>query len=258
MASAAPSTPLTLSSSFNPPPAKFRSVISLDPASEFPAEPGRYVSYMTLAYQYHSFKASIDLPQALYLHLGCPWGHRTNIVYQLKHLQPVVARSIVSIHQDRSNGWIYDGTSGSDIIDPIEGFENFKQLYKKADPSYQDRYSAPVLWDRKKKVIVNNDSAEIIRIFFTAFDTFLAPELREINKPGGGLYPEYLRKEIDKLSYTIETDCNWGTYKCGMAQSQADYDIAMKHLFERFDEFEERLGRSKYLLGNYITEPDIR
>lgn len=169
-----------------------------------------------------------------------------------------MALSIVSIHRDGSNGWSYDGTSGSDTVDPIEGVKNFKELYEKADPDYKGGYSVPLLWDRKKKTIVNNDSVGIIRLLFTAFDAFLAPELREVNKPGGGLLPENLRKEIDELGNAIEIDLNWGTYKCGMAQSQTDYDEAMKRLFGLLGELEVRLGGSKYLLGDHITEPDIR
>jgi glutathionyl-hydroquinone reductase len=106
-------------------------------------------------------------------------------VYRLKHLQPLVALSIVSIHRDESKSWTYDGTSGSDASDSVEGAKNFKELYETADPAYQGSYSVPVLWDRKKKTIVNNDSAEITRMLFTAFDVFLAPELREVNKPDG-------------------------------------------------------------------------
>jgi putative glutathione S-transferase len=179
-------------------------------------------------------------------------------VYQLKRLQPLVALSIVSIHRDGSNGRSYDGTSGSNIADPVEDVKNFKELYEKADPDYEGGYSVPLIWDRKKKTIVNNDSVEIIRMLSIAFDGFLAPELREVNKPGGGLFPENLREEIDELGNAIEMDINWGTYMCGMAQSQADYDETMKRLFGRLGEMEERLGHTKYLLGDHFTDPGIR
>ena len=115
-----------------------------------------------------------------------------------------------------------------------------------------------MLWDTKEKTIVNNDSVDIIRMLFTAFDEFLAPELREVNKPSGGLRPEGLEKEIDALGDSIETDFNWGTYKCGMAHSQTDYDEAMKLLFARLDDLEERLEHKKYLFGDHVTETDIR
>ncbi|TVY33326.1 Glutathione S-transferase omega-like [Lachnellula occidentalis] len=226
-----------LTSSFTPPPSKFQGVISPDPTSEFPAEKDRY---------------------ALYLHLGCPWAHRTNIVYQLKRLQPIVALSVVSIHRDGDNGWNYDGTSKSDPVDPVEGFKNFKEMYKKADSEYQSGYTVPLIWDRKKKTIVNNDSVGIMRILATAFDAFLAPELREDNKPGGGLRPDSLAKEIDELGNRIELRYNWGTYLCGMAKSQADYDASMSRLFGLLDELEKRLSGRKYLLGDHLTETDIR
>jgi putative glutathione S-transferase len=166
--------------------------------------------------------------------------------------------SVVSIHKDGSNGWTFDGTSGSDSVDSIEGFKNFKEIYEKSDENYFEGYSVPALWDTKKKTIVSNDSVQIIRILSTAFDQFLTPDLRETNKPGGGLRPEVLEDEIDALGDDIESDINWGTYKCGMAGSQADYDESMKRLFGRFDVLEEKLAVNKYLLGDNITEPDIR
>jgi putative glutathione S-transferase len=196
--------------------------------------------------------------KALYIHLGCPWAHRTLITYKLKKLEPLVALSIVSIHRDGTNGWSYDGTSGSDATDPVEGFKNFKEIYLKADPDYKGSYSVPLLWDTKKKTIVSNDSVGIIRMLFSVFDAFLVPELREVNKPGGGLYPDNLKKEIEELGNEVESNYNWGTYKCGMAQSQEDYDQAMKLLFGTLDNLEDRLGKTKYLLGDHITETDIR
>ncbi|PQE04781.1 glutathione S-transferase protein [Rutstroemia sp. NJR-2017a BBW] len=237
MGSTPPNSAPKLTSSFTPPPSHFQSTIGLDSASEFPAEPNRY---------------------ALYIHLGCPWAHRCLITYKLKQLQPLIALSVVSIHRDRTNGWTYDGTSGSDATDPVEGFKNFKEMYLKAHPDYKGGYSVPVLWDTEKKTIVNNDSVGIIRTLFTAFDAFLAPELREVNKPGGGLRPDNLLKDIEDLGNEIEANYNLGTYKCGMASSQADYDDAMKLLFGTLDNLEERLGQNKYLLGDHITEVDIR
>jgi putative glutathione S-transferase len=127
-------------------------------------------------------------------------------------------------------------------------------MYQKADPDYIGSYSVPVLWDRKKKTIVNNDSVGIIRILSTAFDAFLEPELREANKSGGGLRPKKPLKGIDELGDKIEKNCNWGTYKCGMAQSQADHDEAMKCLFRLLGELEEKLCSNRYLFGDHLTE----
>jgi putative glutathione S-transferase len=144
------------------------------------------------------------------------------------------------------------------MTDPIEGVKNLKELYELADSNYTGGYSVPLLWDRKKKTIVSNDSVAIIRMLYAAFDNFLAPEVREANKPGGGLYPANLRQEMEDLGNEIEINYNWGTYKCGMAQTQTDYDAAMKSLFGLLDQLEVRLGKSKYLLGDHITETDIR
>ena len=116
----------------------------------------------------------------------------------------------------------------------------------------------PFLWDRKKKTIVNNDSGEIIRMLISSFDSYLHPELREVNKRGGGLLPRSLMREMDELNSWIQEDISWGTYKCGFAQTQEHYDDAMKRLFEKLDVLEKRLGRSKYLFGDHITEADIR
>jgi putative glutathione S-transferase len=134
-----------------------------------------------------------------------------------------------------------------------------RELYEKADPEYKGTCSIPVIWDRKKKTIVNNDNWEIIEMLYSFFDTFLSSVLREVNKPGGGLRPEHsdLVEQINILSVEIHMDFNWGSYKCGFASSQEDYDESMGALFGRLDEIEKRLGQSKYLLGNHITEPDI-
>lgn len=166
--------------------------------------------------------------------------------------------SVVSIHRDGENGWGYDGTNGSDPRDPIYGFSNLRRLYEKADPNYKGSYSVPVLWDRKRETIVNNDNDDIVRMFISAFDSYLAPKFREANKPGGGLLPARLKPEIDELNKWVQDDVSRGVYKCGFAQTQEHYDDAMKKLYKKLDALEERLGRSKYLFGPHITEADIR
>ena len=95
-------------------------------------------------------------------------------------------------------------------------------------------------------------------MLISSFDSYLAPELREVNKPDGGLLPGSLKGEIDKLNSWVQEDISLGTYKCGFAQTQEHYDDAMKHLYEKLDMLEMRLGRSKYLFGDHITEADIR
>ncbi len=119
-------------------------------------------------------------------------------------------------------------------------------------------YSVPFLWDREKETIVNNDSSQIVRMLISSFDSHLSPELREVNKPGGGLLPESLEGSIDELNSWVQEDVALGVYKCGFAQTQEHYDDAMKRLFEKLDTLEQRLGGSKYLFGDHITEADIR
>ncbi|KAF2236502.1 glutathione S-transferase [Viridothelium virens] len=222
---------------FNPPPPAFTSFITSDPASEFPAEPNRYV---------------------LYVHYGCPFAHRTNIVYHLKRLQSLVGFSAVSIHRDGDNGWGYDGSSGSDSADPIYGFKNLRQLYEKADPEYKGGYSVPFIFDRKKETIVSNDSSDIVRMLSTAFDSNLDPDLREENKAGGGLLPAPLKAEIEELNDWVNEDVSWGAYKCGFSQTQEHYDEAMTALYKALDKLEERLAETKFLFGDHITEADVR
>ena len=179
-------------------------------------------------------------------------------MYRLKRLPAVITLSAVSIHRDEESGsWCYDGSDGSDEIDPLYGFNNLLQLYEKADPSYKGSCSVPLLWDRKMETIVSNDSSDITRMLRSVFDVYLAPEFREVNKPGGGFLPGMLKMEIEELKSLIQDDVVWGTYKCGFAQTQQHYDDSMASLFERLDQLEERLSSRKYLLGDHITEADI-
>lgn len=98
------------------------------------------------------------------------------------------------------NGWLFTGRNGSADRDPLYGFAGLKQLYLKADPNYVGRYTVPTLWDRKNETIVNNESSEIIRMFWTEFDDLVEPMHREANKHGKGFYPEHLQKEIDEMN----------------------------------------------------------
>ena len=141
---------------------------------------------------------------------------------------------------------------------PCPASRTSKRCKTPANVGYSGSYSVPALWERKKKTIVSNDSVGIMRSLSTSFDEFLEPRLRVVNKPVSGLRPQGLAGEIDQLGARIEGYINWGTYKCGMAASQADYDECMKRLFGIMGEPEERLGGSKSLFGDHITETDIR
>jgi len=159
------------------------------------------------------------------------------------------------------NGWLFTGRNGSMKADPLYGFTTLKQLYLKADPGYVGRYTVPVLWDKKTETIVNNESSEIIRMLYDAFDEFLEPDQREVNKPGGGFYPAHLRKEIDEMNEWVYATVNNGVYKCGFATTQEAYDDSLYPLFKSLDRLEAHLAdpaHQPYLFGEHITEADVR
>lgn len=136
-----------------------------------------------------------------------------------------------------------------------------QDLYKKADPGYEGRFTVPALWDKKTETIVNNESSEIIRMFYSEFDTLLPEHLREDQKPGGGFYPKGLRKEIDEMNEWVYNTVNNGVYKTGFATTQEAYEANLYPLFESLDRLEKHLGEAghhPYLFGEYITEADIR
>lgn len=159
------------------------------------------------------------------------------------------------------NGWLFTGRNGSLGADPLYGFTGLKQLYLKADPNYVGRYTVPVLWDKKTETIVNNESSEIIRMLYEAFDDFLEPDQREVNKPGGGFYPAHLRAEIDAMNEWVYHTVNNGVYKTGFAASQEAYDANVYPLFKSLDRLEAHLAdpaHQPYLFGEHMTEADIR
>ncbi|CAI4212037.1 unnamed protein product [Parascedosporium putredinis] len=132
-------------------------------------------------------------------------------------------------------------------------------LYHHADPEFSGRFTVPVLWDKKLDTIVNNESSEIIRMLYSEFDHLLPPELREENRPGGGLYPSQLRSQIDDINDWVYHTVNNGVYKTGFATTQESYEENLFPLFKSLDRLEDILGHGKkYLLGDHITEADVR
>ena len=214
----------------------FRSYISPDPDATYPAAKDRY---------------------ALYINLGCPWAHRVNLVRSLKGLEDII-QLIVCDFELTDNGWLFTGQNGSMPADPLYGFTQLKQLYEKAQSDYSGRYTVPVLWDKHTQQIVNNESSEIIRILYTAFDALLPPELREPSFP---LYPSHLQSSIDEMNDWVYNTVNNGVYKTGFATTQAAYDGNVTALFSSLDRLETHLTTQKdgpFLFGLTVTEADIR
>ena len=184
----------------------------------------------------------------LYVSLACPWAHRTLIYRVLKRLEDVVSLSIVDpvVGDD---GWEFSDSPGC-VPDPVAGFRYLRQVYLAADPRYSGRVTVPVLWDRKDGTIVNNESADIIRMFNSAFN--------ELTPATADYYPVPLRTEIDAFNERIYAAVNNGVYRCGFAGSQTAYERAFHTLFKCLDELEERLGSRRFLTGEAITEADWR
>ncbi len=184
----------------------------------------------------------------LYVSLACPWAHRTLIMRTLKGLKEMISVSIVHPLM-AENGWTFKDRSGV-IKDPIGSADFMYQVYTRADPDYTGRASVPVLWDKAQNTMVSNESSEIIRMFNSAFD--------EVGAIEGDYYPATLKDQIDAVNEPIYANVNNGVYRSGFATSQEAYDEAVTNLFATLDDLEKRLGKSRYLVGNRLTEADIR
>ena len=184
----------------------------------------------------------------LYVSLACPWAHRTLIFRALKGLEDMITLSVVNPFMG-AHGWTFDAGDGV-IPDAIHGADYLHQVYTAADPHYTGRVTVPVVWDKKTGTIVSNESAEIIRMFNSAFDG--------IGAETGDFYPEALREEIDALNARIYDTVNNGVYKAGFATSQDAYEEAVVQLFETLDWLDDRLSTRRYLSGPTITEADWR
>ncbi|MBB4864823.1 putative glutathione S-transferase [Pseudomonas nitritireducens] len=184
----------------------------------------------------------------LYVSLACPWAHRTLIYRQLKGLETLIDVSVVSWLM-LENGWTFDEALGS-TGDKLDGLTFLHQRYTRDDANYTGRVTVPVLWDKHEQRIVSNESAEIIRMFNSAFDGITGNTL--------DLYPEPLRAQIDELNERIYPAVNNGVYRAGFATTQDAYEEAFKTLFNELDWLEERLGQQRYLAGEYLTEADVR
>lgn len=185
----------------------------------------------------------------LYVSHACPWAHRTLIFRALKGLRDHISVSVV--HPDMlKDGWTFrtdfPGATGDDLF----GLTYMREVYLKSDPQASGRVTVPVLWDKQTNQIVSNESAEIIRMFNSAFDGITGNRL--------DFWPEDLRGEIDEINARIYSTVNNGVYKAGFATTQDAYDEAVGPLFETLDWLDDRLSRQRYLLGDRVTEADWR
>ena len=184
----------------------------------------------------------------LYVSLACPWAHRTLIFRKLKKLEDAITVDVVDpLMLDK--GWAFSTSPGA-TPDTVNRKDYLHQVYQKADPAYTGRVTVPVLWDKKSRTIVSNESSEIIRMLNSAFDDVVKPTLDH--------YPEALRAEIDDINAVIYDTVNNGVYKAGFATKQEPYEKAVTALFATLDDLEERLSRQRYLVQGQITEADWR
>ncbi|NVZ41090.1 glutathione S-transferase family protein [Pseudomonas sp. 21615526] len=184
----------------------------------------------------------------LYVSLACPWAHRTLILRKLKGLESLIDVSVVSWLM-LENGWTFDKAHGSSG-DKLDDFTFMHQRYTADTASYTGRVTVPVLWDKKRKRIVSNESAEIIRMFNSAFNELTGNQL--------DFYPEAQRSTIDALNDRIYPAVNNGVYRAGFATSQKAYEAAFDDVFAELDHLEQHLGEHRYLAGEYLTEADVR
>ena len=211
---------------------RFRHWITADGAAGpsgdggFKAEPGRY---------------------HLFVSYNCPWAHRAIIMRKLKKLEDVVSMSLAD--RPKTEGWSY--SRGIDDLQPsADGTFRLHQVYKAADGDYSGKVTVPTLWDRKRRTIVNNESSEIIRMLNSAFAMW--------TDMAYDFYPEGLRHEIDPINDFVYEHLNNGVYRAGFARSQQAYEEAARKVFHGLDTLDGRLGKTRYLAGERITEADWR
>ena len=206
---------------------QFHNWISADGASQFVAEANRY---------------------HLYISLGCPWAHRTVLLWKLKGLEKAIGLSVVD-PVISPQGWKFSPEKAGCTTDPNYGADYLWQLYVKADPHYTGRVTVPVLWDRQTETIVNNESRQIIQMLNSEFDRFAT-------HPDLDFYPVELRDRIDDTIDAIYTPINNGVYRTGFASTQSAYDAAVTELFEHLDQWNTVLQEQPYLCGDRITLAD--
>jgi glutathionyl-hydroquinone reductase len=203
----------------------FRRWVTADGTSDFPLAPGRYHLYVARA---------------------CPWAHRTIIARRLMGLEAAIGISYVDPIRDR-RGWAF---TGGEYTDAVNSFQFLGEAYAATDPGYDARVTVPVLWDKDTGVIVNNESADVLRMLSTVFAPLAEHPLE--------LYPEPLREDIDALSSFIYDNINNAVYKAGFSTRQTVYEREVRSLFAALDELDARLSERRFLFGAEPVETDIR
>ncbi|WP_226479692.1 glutathione S-transferase family protein [Natrinema amylolyticum] len=205
----------------------FHSEIRDEPDARFQPEAGRYHLYVSLA---------------------CPWAHRTLVTRALKGLEDAISVSVVDPYRDE-DGWQFTPEKEGCTPDHVHGADFLRELYVRADPDATCRVTVPVLWDTQEETIVNNESAEIMRMLDTEFGRIVS---RDVD-----LYPEGYRDEVDRIIDEIYEPINNGVYRAGFATKQGPYDEAVDDLFSALDHWDEVLTDQRYLAGDRLTEADI-
>ena len=185
----------------------------------------------------------------LYVSYACPWAHRTLIFRELKGLAPHIDVSVVDPDM-LDEGWTLEGDYPGATGDRLHGRTRLHQVYTLADPQGTTRVTVPLLWDKAQGRIVSNESADIIRMFNSAFDG--------ITGDATDFWPEALRDQIEEVNARVYETVNNGVYRCGFATSQEAYDDAVGALFDSLDWLEHRLASRRYLIGDRVTEADWR
>jgi len=184
----------------------------------------------------------------LYVSHACPWAHRTLIFRKLKALDGIISVSVVHPHMGKE-GWCFEDYPGA-TGDTLYNHEFMYQLYTQAEPHYSGIVTVPVLWDKQRETIVNNESSEIIRMLNSSFNQWTDNRY--------DYYPAALREQIDQINKRIYNDINNGVYRTGFAATQKAYEKNYDRLFDALDYVEELLGKQRYLTGSQITEADWR
>jgi len=207
----------------------FRHQIRSDGTTEFPAEPDRYHLYVSLA---------------------CPWAHRTLMVRHLKGLEHAVSVDVVHPILP-STGWTFENEVAGATGDRVNGFGRLRDVYEASLTDFEGVVTVPVLWDKKTQQIVNTESSEILRMLNRELDEFAEHAPLD-------LYPQPQRQTIDRVNEWVYASINNGVYQCGFARSQDAYGAAFRALFDALDRAESILDDSRYMVGDALTEADLR